>query len=296
MNLTDDELIQELSNRFARSRKTFADLSVVNLKLVEMNRLLEQSETLKSNFLSNIRNEINNPLNVIIGLAGQIASLGPEGCEAAALASMICSEAGNLDFQLRNIFMAAELESGEIYPHLSRVNVTTLARDVAESFRHNAACKSVEIRLEPDGESPPLMFGTDAEKLQIILSNLLANAVEYSHEGGGIRVSMAIASDGSLIAEVQDHGAGIAEKDQKRIFDRFIQRETGTTRPHLGHGLGLSITKALAELLEGNITLESSPGRGALFRVTLPPHSGDDEPTTFAEGGNLFLFDEISEK
>ena len=296
MNLTDDELIQELSNRFARSRKTFSDLSVVNLKLVEMNRRLEQSEALKSNFLSNIRNEINNPLNAIIGLAAQIASLGPEGSEGAALASMICSEAGNLDFQLRNIFMAAELEAGEIYPHLSRVNVTTVVRDVAESFRHNAARKSVEIHLEQHNEDAPLLFDTDAEKLQIILSNLVANAVEYSHEGGCIRIFIGISPDGSLIVEVQDHGVGIAEEDHKLIFDRFTQQETGTTRPHLGHGLGLCITKALAELLQGTIDLESAYGQGALFRITLPPHTGEDELTTFAEGGNLFLFDEISEK
>jgi len=296
VNLTDDELIQELSNRFARSRKTFSDLSVVHHKLVEMNRRLEQSEALKSNFLSNIRNEINNPLNAILGLAGQIAALGPEGSEAGALASMICSEAGNLDFQLRNIFMAAELESGEIYPHLSRVNVATVARDVTDSFRHNAARKSVELCLEPPGGEAALLFGTDAEKLQIILSNLVANAVEYSHEGGGVRVSLAVSPDGSLVVEVQDQGVGIAEEDQKRIFDRFIQQETGTTRTHLGQGLGLSITKALAELLEGTIALESVPGQGALFRVTLPPHAGEDDPTTLAEGGNLFLFDEISEK
>jgi signal transduction histidine kinase len=181
MNLTDDELIQELSNRFARSRKTFSDLSVVNRKLVEMNRRLEQSEALKSNFLSNIRNEINNPLNAITGLAGQIVALGPEGGESAALAAMIHSESNNLDFQLRNIFMAAELEAGDANPYLSRVNVSALARDVAESFRHNAVRKSAEIRLKPVPEEPPLLFDTDAEKLQIILSNLVANAVKYSH-------------------------------------------------------------------------------------------------------------------
>jgi len=296
MNLTDDELIRELSNRFARSRKTFSDLSTVSLKLAEMNRRLEQSESLKSNFLSNIKNEINDPLNAVLGLAGQIAALAPDGSDTATLASMICSEAGDLEFQLRNIFMAAELESGEIYPHPSRVNVTAVARDVGGSFRHSAARKSVEIRMEPSGEEPGLLFHTDAEKLQIILSNLVANALEYSHAGGCIRISLAISPAGSLIAEVQDYGTGIAEEDQKRIFDRFIQAETGTTRPHPGQGLGLSITKALVELLQGTITLESASGRGSLFRVMLPPHAVEDELTTLAVGGNLFLFDEISEK
>ncbi|QEM67883.1 HAMP domain-containing histidine kinase [Geobacter sp. FeAm09] len=296
MNLTDDELIQELSNRFARSRKTFSDLSVVNRKLVEMNRRLEQSEALKSNFLSNIRNEINNPLNAIVGLAGQIGALDPERDEIVALASMICSEANHLDFQLRNIFAAAELEAGELDPHISRVNVTAVARDVAESFRHRAARKDVEIELEPPPEAAPLLFDTDAEKVQIILSNLVANALEYSREGGRIQVSLALAPDGSLVVGVRDFGAGIAEEDQQRIFNRFTQLETGTTRSHLGHGLGLSIAKALADLLQGTIDLESGRGQGSLFRVTLPAPVGDAPFTSFAEGGNLFLFDDISEK
>lgn len=296
MNLTDDELIQELSNRFARSRKTFSDLNVVNRKLMEMNRRLEQSEELKSNFLSNIRNEINNPLNAIVGLAVQIGALDPEGSEVALLASMICSEATNLDFQLRNIFMAAELEAGEIDPHLSRVNVTAVARDAAESFRHHAARKSVAIELKPPPESPPLLFDTDAEKVQIILSNLVANAVEYSREGGCVQISLNLAPDDSLVVGVRDFGAGIAEEDQKRIFNRFTQLETGTTRSHRGQGLGLSIAKALADLLQGTIDLESTYGQGALFRLTLPPPAGDTPLTAFAEGGNLFLFDDISEK
>jgi signal transduction histidine kinase len=128
MNLADDELIQELSNRFAQSRKAFSDLSVVNHKLVEMNQRLEQSESLKSNFLSNIRNEINNPLNAIVGLAGQLASLKNGDGDAPTLASAICSEATDLGFQLHNIFMAAELEAGDIYPHMNRVNVAAVVR------------------------------------------------------------------------------------------------------------------------------------------------------------------------
>lgn len=297
MNLTDEELIQELTARFAQSRKAFSDLSVVNRKLLEMNRRLEQSESLKSNFLSNIRNEINNPLNAIIGMAGQLAAMGQGGKDIAALASMICSEANNLDFQLRNIFMAAELEAGEIDPHVVHVNVNAVVSDVVESFRHNAARKSVGIELElgrPDG---PLLFSTDAEKLQVIVSNLLANAVEFSPAGDVISVSLDIdTEEGWLVLTVRDRGVGIAEEDHKRIFDRFTQLESGTTRSHLGHGLGLSITSALTDLLQGTIEVESKLGQGALFTVKLPSSSIGDDENTFAEGGNLFLFDEMSEK
>ena len=134
MSMTDEELIQELSNRFAQSRKAFSDLSVVNRKLVEMNRRLEQSESLKSNFLSNIRNEINNPLNAILGLAGQLAIIGANSEEIAPLASLIGAEANSLDFQLRNIFMAAELEAGELSPRCVKVDMSSALRDLVESM------------------------------------------------------------------------------------------------------------------------------------------------------------------
>ena len=147
MNVTDSALIEELSNRFAQSRKAFSDLSVVNRKLIEMNERLERSESLKSNFLSNIRNEINNPLNAIMGLAGQLAIIGAGNEEIATLTSLIGAEATNLDFQLRNIFMAAELEAGEVSPRCVKVHIAKALRDLIDSFLHSAAKKNVSLIL-----------------------------------------------------------------------------------------------------------------------------------------------------
>ena len=295
MNLADEELIRELAERLAQRRNAFSDLNVVSRKLMGMNQRLEESESLKSGFLSNIRNEINNPLSVVIGLAGQLVAIG-QGGEVSALAAMICSEAHALDFQLRNIFAAAELEAGEVDPCVVRVNVTAVLSDVVDSFQHGAARKSVIIELLLPESDEPLLFSTDAEKLQVIVSNLLTNAVEFSLEGGVVTVAGRMDCDGQLIVTVQDCGMGIDLKDQDRIFDRFIQLETGTTRSHPGHGLGLSITRALTDLLQGTLTVESALGKGALFTVTLPKLSLSDEEGVFAEGGNLFLFDEECEK
>jgi len=294
MNITDEELIEELSKRFAQSRKAFSDLSVVNRKLLEMNERLERSESLKSNFLSNIRNEINNPLNVIIGLAGQLAIVGARNEEITSLSSLIGAEANHLDFQLRNIFMAAELEAGEVTPRCVKVHITSTLRDLVESFLHTAAKKSVTLDLALPAVEDAGIAVLDVEKFQIIVSNLLANAIEYSIDGGAVEVSFSVAGDGCLHISVQDHGVGIAPEDQQRIFDRFVQLETGTTRSHLGHGLGLSITKALVDLLQGSITLTSSPG-GTRFTVTIPPCSILDDKDSFSEAGNLFLFDDMSE-
>jgi len=295
MNITDEELMEELSKRFANSRKAFSDLSVVNRKLLEMNERLKRSASLKSNFLSNIRNEINNPLNAIMGLAEQLAIIGAGNENVSSISSLIGAEANHLDFQLRNIFMAAELEAGEVSPRCVKVHIATSLRDQVDSFRHTAAKKNVSIELIlPEYEDGALAV-VDFEKFQIIISNLLSNAIEYSTDGGAVEIASSVDGDGCLRISVQDHGVGIAPEDQQRIFDRFVQLETGTTRSHLGHGLGLSITKALVDLMQGSICLTSSPGEGTRFTVILPPCSILDDKDSFSESGNLFLFDDMSE-
>lgn len=294
MDKTDDQLIQELSNRFAQSRKAFSDLTVVNRKLLEMNERLEQSESLKSNFLSNIRNEINNPLNAIMGLAGQLSVIGSGNEEITSLSSLIVAEANHLDFQLRNIFMAAELEAGEVSPSCTKVHITSVLRDLVNVFQQSAAKKNVSLELILPAHEDTLIV-VDFDKLQIVVANLLANAIEFSSASGSVEVSFSVSGDGCLSISVQDHGVGIAQKDQQRIFDRFVQLDAGATRSHLGHGLGLSIAKSLVELMQGSISLSSAPGEGARFTVMIPPCSILDDKDSFSEAGNLFLFDDMSE-
>ena len=294
-NSTDDILIQELSDRFAKSRKAFSDLSVVNRKLLEMNERLAASESLKSNFLSNIRNEINNPLNAIMGLAGELAVIGAGDKDVFTISLLIRDEANYLDFQLRNIFMAAELEAGEVSIHCAKVHITSSLCELMDSFKHRAAKKKVLLNLTRQPDADAQISVIDIEKFQIIASNLLANAIEYSDNDSVVDVSFSVCEDGCLQFYVQDHGVGIAPEDHQRIFDRFVQLNTGTTRAHPGHGLGLSITKALVELMQGSISLISTPGEGTQVTVTIPPCSISGNEDSFAESGNLFLFDEMSE-
>lgn len=295
MQQSDDELIEELSRRFAQSRKAFSDLSVVNRKLLDMNERLERSESLKSNFLSNIRNEINNPLNAIMGLAGELAVIGAGNDDIAALSALIGAEANQLDFQLRNIFMAAELEAGEVQPHCVKVHLAEMINELVNSFQHAAAKKNVSLEFVAPDQQHSLLVVVDYGKLQIIVSNLLANAIEYSNQDGVVEVRCAVSGEGSLELAIADHGIGIAPEDQQRVFDRFVQLDSGTTRSHLGHGLGLSITKALVDLLQGKISLSSTPGHGTEVSVSIPPCSFLDDDDSFSESGNLFLFDEMKE-
>lgn len=294
--LTDEQLVEELRFRLEQSRKSLNDLSVVNRKLVEMNRKLEESEALKSNFLSNIRNEINNPLNAIIGLAEQLAVIVKKP-EVSELVTMLFSEAFNLDFQLRNIFVAAELEAGESEPTIEQVEVGSVVQGVLDNFSPQASGKNISLRAAPSGAEADLQlfFPTDAQMLQVITANLVANAIEFSPPGSEVVVQYS-SDEEALHLQVKDQGIGIAEADMKRIFDRFVQLDTGSTRAYHGHGLGLSVVRSLLDLLQGQVQVNSTPGMGSLFTVTIPPAPFDAENMTYAEGGNLFLFDQMEEK
>jgi len=121
--LSDRELLNALQDRLNEDRRAMTDLDAVTRKLEEVNGKLQKSEELKSRFLSNIRNEINNPLTAIIGLAEQIVD-NPEPDSARQFATMIYAEAHRLDFQLQNILITAELEAGAALPEWRAVDVS----------------------------------------------------------------------------------------------------------------------------------------------------------------------------
>jgi len=286
--LTDQELIEELKSRFEMNRQALHDLQALTGQLEKMNRRLQESEAMKSHFLSNIRNEINNPLTAIMGLSRHFKGGGSEPAKVAEVGGMIFSEAFDLDFQLRNIFIAAELEAGERSPDFSRVDIVSLTASSVDMLAHQLEKKSIRL-LQRCGDGSPLLFTTDAQLLQIVLVNLLVNAIEYSHEGGEVTITAAAAGSGLKIV-VSDSGAGIAPADHEIIFDRFRQKESGATKSHRGHGLGLSIIKAVVELLSGEVSLRSDLGQGAEFALFIPEPSLTSPVEVTAQDGNFFLF------
>jgi len=287
--LTDDELIEEIRQRFEFNRNALSDLRAVTRKLELMNEKLKESEQVKSQFLSNIRNEINNPLSAIMGLSSQLRGSRQDAERCASTAAMIYAEAFNLDFQLQNVFVAAELEAGEAEPDYSLVDVASVISGCLDKL----AQRITEKRIEAHNDLPAgLVFPTDAQKMEIIIINLLANAVEFNPEGGRVTISVE-ARGAELEIAVADTGPGIAAADREAIFDRFRQLDAGTTKGHRGHGLGLSICWSLAELLGGTLDVDSRPGEGSRFVLILPRPAV--EVKVQARDANLFLFDQGDE-
>ena len=150
--LSDEDLLKELAARVEEKNRALFDLRMTTARLEEVNRRLVESEALKGHFLSNIRNEINNPLAVIIAMAGEIsAGIARDPAECRTLAAAIQSEAFTLDFQMRNIFCAAEIEAGEALPTAAQVDLRALVEATVSSFGPLAAAQGLEVRTPLGG-------------------------------------------------------------------------------------------------------------------------------------------------
>lgn len=282
---------QQLHENQTELLKALFDAKVLNAKLIEINEKLRQSEGLKSQFLSNMRNEINNPLSVLLGIANEISDPDMSIENLRILGSLTKLEALRMDFQMRNIFCAGDLEAGEAVPTITHVDVISILRNIMDSFTVLARPKSVSLR---SSVPETLFFETDASMLRVICENLIANAIEFSRDGGDAEISAHMDGD-VLIVQVRDEGIGIRPEDHGAIFEQFRQLETGSTRSHQGSGLGLSVVKALLELLNGWIDLESEPSRGSLFTCSIPRGALSNDSQTESFEGNMFIFGEPEE-
>jgi signal transduction histidine kinase len=297
-NISDKQLLKELRDRLEERRIYEAEVKEISKELQDVTRKFKDSESLKSHFISNISNEIINPFTSILGLSKSILSVEKQDWKkVVSMVALIHSEAFNLDFQLRNIFVAAKIEAGEIQPNIAKVNIRSLLQTVIESFNIVARKMSIEIDLQfkiEYGFGKNFYFKTDSEKLKLIISNLVNNALKYSYKDSKIIITVSVDEE-MLHMSVQDFGTGISEKNQKIIFERFKRLDTGINSINRGHGLGLSITKALLDVLGGSIEINSVKGEGSTFSIMLPEarnivdgFSGEGNDLFFDEGDEIF--------
>ena len=287
--IDDKDLIRELENRFNQNKKSLEDLQDLTEQLKSVNKKLEESETLKSHFLSNIRNEIINPFTSIINLSKQISSLKNEDLgKSTELAYLIYSEAFELDFQLKNIFAAAELEAGEAFPQIYSVDVPSLVNSIVDSYQNNLKNKNLKVVFDNKIKTDST-FKTDPEKINLIFSNIFYNAINFSKDNGSIEVNIYIENN-VLMLSVVDHGIGIDKEKQTYIFDRFKRVDDRINTLNKGHGLGLSVASALVDLLDGSIQLDSKINEGSNFTMLIPEANPDIEVKGTAMEDNELFF------
>jgi len=270
-DLTNEKLLAELKSRLQDKEVYLEQANELNKVISELSQKLNESESLKSHFISNISNELVNPFTSIIALAENILGVEKENWKKVIqMVSLIHTEVFNLDFQLKNIFAAAKIEAGEVNPEITLINIDKLMQNLIQSFRYEANRKHLQINYSCQNKlaETVLYFKSDAEKIHLLLSNLLSNAIKFSYDEGIIEIG-AIKSEGNLILSVSDKGQGISRANEKIIYDRFKRLDNGINSINRGHGLGLSIIKAICDILRGKISFESELGKGTTFYLQL---------------------------
>ncbi|MBX2980892.1 MAG: tetratricopeptide repeat protein, partial [Flavobacteriales bacterium] len=241
----------------------------------------EQSERFKQQFLANMSHEIRTPMNAIMGMSG-ILKRNPHTPEQKNYLDAIAQSSENLLVILNDILDLSKLEAGRIefehVPFESRA-VLTNVRDI---LRFKAEEKGLTLSLDIDAAVPERLMG-DPTRLNQIVLNLAGNAVKFTEQGSVsilVRCSDRPEGPGNTMLQVQvtDTGIGIPPDRLDKIFDEFTQAYSDTTRKYGGTGLGLTISKRLAELQGGSIAVKSEQGRGSTFTVYIPYAITDASP------------------
>lgn len=267
----------ELENELRICRGQIAELKKENEELVrnlyKVNEKLRDSERLKGHFISNITNEIVNPFASVLALAENIRQLKEGEMEQVRrMATLITEEASHLDFQLKNIFAAALIESGMEAIKIAAINIDDLSEQIGRHFQPQLIKKGIKLSVRClNGLLPetPIVFASDRDKLDMILKNLISNSIKYSPEASVIELDFVL-ENGKLSIEVSDCGKGIAADDRQVVFDRFKQLDEKINSINTGHGLGLSIVQSYTEMLGGKVSLGDNYSGGTRVMVSLP--------------------------
>ena len=250
----------------------------------------EQANRAKSEFLANMSHEIRTPMNAVIGLAFLLGKT-PLDDEQSDLLAKLKLGSKSLLLVLNNVLDLSKIEAGELIVERRAFDLHGLLAELPEMLAVQAQAKGISFEIDEATDLPAALEG-DATRLNQVLTNLLSNAIKFTEQGGvSLRVSQVAAtpSHATLRFAVRDTGIGIAAEVQEQLFAPFAQADASITRRFGGTGLGLSIVKRLVKLMGGEVHVDSAPGVGSEFSVTLQfalasleeldlPEAGPTEP------------------
>jgi PAS domain S-box-containing protein len=247
---------------------TMRELKALNDELSERQQDLERAMTARSRFYASMSHELRTPINAVLGYStllleniyGPLNEKQREGIERTHKAAKHLLELVN------DVLDLSKIEAGKIDLRLQPVSFPSLIEDLFVTVRPLADQYGSTLKIEHTGDS--IRIVSDPRRVRQILLNLLSNAIKFGR-GKPIRVALTRREDEGVNVDVIDEGEGIPPEDQERIFQEFVQ--LGKTQLTEGTGLGLPISRRLAELLRGSLTLDSQAGRGSTFRLSLPP-------------------------
>jgi signal transduction histidine kinase/DNA-binding response OmpR family regulator len=246
----------------------------------------------KTNFLANMSHELRTPLNVVIGLTDLILENDNLPAPVSENLHKISNAGGTLLSIVNDLLDISKIESGRLQITPVEYYMASLLNDVITLVITRMDEKPVKFNINISDDLPSRLYGDDL-RIKQILNNLLSNAVKYTRSGT-IELSMSCTREESgdiyMNITVSDTGIGISEDDQKKLFNAYYQVDTRASRTIEGTGLGLSITKRIAELMGGNISVESELGKGSVFNVKIRQGFITDEQIGHAVAENLKNF------
>ncbi|MVM37334.1 response regulator [Spirosoma sp. HMF3257] len=259
-------------------------IEVTRQTLLSQARELEEASKYKSEFLANMSHELRTPLNSVLILASLLAENKPHNLTDKQIdyAKVIHKSGSDLLELINDILDLSKIEAGKVELHLEQVSIRTIVSDLEQLFSVVADQKGVTLQTQVD-EAVPAIIHTDKQRLEQTIRNLLSNAFKFTPKSGSVTLSFRTEkpsvkltnptlrkADQVLAIAVADTGIGIPDDRQQLIFDAFQQADGSTSRKYGGTGLGLSITRELVRLLNGEVLLQSEPGKGSTFTLILP--------------------------
>lgn len=288
------ESLKGKQDELASANKT---LDMKLMDMAESNIALYEANKVKGEFLANVSHELRTPLNSIIGFAEILQETlanrdGPMDEKRKRYSSNIIVSSRRLLELINDLLDIAKIEAGKMELRLASVSVLDTLEGLVTLIKPQAEKRQIDVSMKIAPKLP--LIDTDPGKLQQVIFNFLANAVKFTPHGGTVLLTADLvtnwrespdAETGSAATHeqavriaVSDTGPGIPAEDQERIFEKFTQLDPGVTKAHGGTGLGLTISKELAEMLGGRIEVDSAEGQGATFSLTLPLVAKVKEP------------------
>ncbi|QUL57701.1 HAMP domain-containing histidine kinase [Paenibacillus tritici] len=251
--------------------KQSGELGTLARSFEDMTHDLQQLEQLRREFVTNVSHEVQSPLTSISGYAQALKQVNLAEQERSRYLDIIIAEAKRMSKMSDSLLKLSLLESQSQQLKLTTLNLDEQIRRVIVALQPQWSARNIHFELDLQ----TLRVTADHDQLNQVWTNILSNAIKFTGDGGVINVS--ITEDiKNVMVRISDTGIGIPLEDQKRIFERFFKADRSHSRKYDGSGMGLAIVKQIVSLHQGDIEVESEPGQGTTFIVTLPIHTPTD--------------------